>query len=121
MASFSSFPYSLLIRHQPPLLELLLGLLIHLIWTFHRLHLDHSPLAGKFIDHRHACLFKGLESLLDGFDVVVCAAGGLAAVEESLLHDGFRAVEKEGEFGGDDGALKRVGLVEFAGESWNSR
>jgi hypothetical protein len=100
-----------------PLREVLDHIRVHLIWRPLGINLDDSALALKLIDHRHARVDKGAEALLDRFNVVIRATRRLAAVQQALLHDGFGAVEEEGEFRGDDCAFESVCLVEFAGEA----
>jgi hypothetical protein len=44
-------------------------------------------------DDRHALLYKGVEALLDGGGVVIAAAAGLTALQQSLLHHLLWAVK----------------------------
>ena len=102
---------------QPPLLHPPLHLLINRLGTLRRPHLLYLPLLLKVLDNGHARFLKDLEALLDALCVVVGAAGRFAAVEQALLHDGFGAVEEEGEEAGADGVFEAEGLVHFAGET----
>ena len=68
----------------------------------------------------HAGVFKGAEALADAFDVVVVAAGRLAAVQEPVEQDLLGRVEEEGEAGGHDDLFEFEGLVHFAGEAWTN-
>ncbi len=100
-----------------PLAEALLGLGKDLVGGGDGLDLDDLALLLVVVDDGHARLDKGAEALADALGVVVGAAAGLAALEQALLHDLFRAVKEEDELGGADRVLELVGLVELAREA----
>lgn len=104
-------------RLHTPLRKHPLHILIHIVRATLCIHPDDLALFFHLVDNRHARLDKYAEPLLDALHVVVCAARRLAALKQALFHDGFAAVEEEGEGGGDNGALEGVGLVEFAREA----
>ena len=116
--------YSHLILHKlqrnglnSSLLELSLHILVHFIRGLCGGDLNYAALRLEFVDDWHTRLHKGLKTLLDGLDVVVCATGCFTAVEQALLHDIFGAVEEKSEFGGDNGLFEGMCLVEFTGEA----
>jgi len=108
-------------RLYTPLLELVLHILVYIFGAPLSRHLDDPALTLKLLHDRHTCLNEGAEALFDGLEIVICTTRGLATVQKTLFHDGFGAVEEEGEFGGAYGALKGVCLIEFTREAYHKQ
>lgn len=80
-----------------PFVELFLNLFVNLIRTLGGLDFDYFALLLKGVDDRHTCIDEGSKALLNALDVVIGPPRRLSPVQESLLHDLFRAVEEESE------------------------
>lgn len=94
-----------------------LHFLVYLARTFHSLDLHHPVFFLEVVHNWHARLHKCFEPLLDTLGIVISTAAGLSSVDETLGHDVFGAVEKEGKFRGAHGFFKADGLVHFAREA----
>merc|ERR1719427_2538555 len=76
---------------------------------------DHRTLAGVGLNDGLGVLVEGDEPLLDGVNVVVSAAGGLRALEESLCHRIVANLEVQDVLAGGDRLLELLSLGDFAG------
>jgi hypothetical protein len=91
--------------------------LVDLIRSLDSLNLDNTAILLKVVDDGHAGLDKGSETLADTLLVVISSATGLAAVDQTLLHDLFGALKEQSEDALADGLFKLDGLVHLAGET----
>ena len=79
----------------------------------------HTEKGGILLKSKNKKKKTHTKPLPDALDVVVGAAGRLAALRQAVQHHGLGAVEEEGEEGGDDLGFEGEGLILFAGEAWN--
>lgn len=94
-----------------------LDVLVNLVGSLDSLDLDDTAVLVKVLDNRHAGLDESSETLANALLVVIGSATGLAAVDQTLLHDVLGALEEEGEDTLADRLLKLNSLVHLAGET----
>lgn len=96
-----------------------LDVLVNLVRSLGGLNLDNSALLLKVVNNGHAGLDKSSETLADALLVVVGSATGLAAVEQTLLHDLLTAFKEQSEDALANRLLELNSLVHLAGEAIN--
>jgi hypothetical protein len=91
--------------------------LVDLVRGLNCLDLDNTAILLKVVDDRHASLDKGSETLANTLLVIISSATGLAAVDQTLLHDLFGTLKEQGEVALADGLFKLNSLVHLARET----
>jgi hypothetical protein len=90
---------------------------VDLVRGLDSLDLDNTAILFKVVDNGHASLDKGSETLADTLLVVISSSTGLAAVDQTLLHDLFGTLKEQSEDALADGLFELDGLVHLAGEA----
>jgi len=96
-----------------------LDILVDLVRSLNSLDLDNTAILVKVIDNRHAGLDKGSETLANTLLVVIGSATGLAAVDQTLLHDLFGALKEQSKDALADRLFELDSLVHLARETIN--
>ena len=92
-------------------------MLVDLVRGLDSLNLDNTAILVKVVDNRHAGLDKGSETLANALLIIVSSATGLAAVDQTLLHDLLGTLEEKSKVALADGLFELDSLVHLARET----
>jgi len=94
-----------------------LDVLVDLVRGLNSLDFDNTAVLVKVVDNRHAGLDKGSETLANTLLVIIGSATGLAAVDQTLLHDLLGTLEEQSKVALADGLFELDSLVHLAWET----